>query len=87
MNIEQQLKEFEGLKLNEVVFHTNSRKCVVNFLYNPTLFKVADNIEKVEGLIKSALPDCVELETKFDKSNLDKATIALFILTTLATLT
>lgn len=79
MNIEQQLSQFKGLKLNEVVFHTSSRKCVVSFLYNPTLFKVADNIEKVEGLLKSALPDCVEIETKFDKSNLDKATIALFI--------
>ncbi len=83
MNIEQQLNQFEGLKLNDVVFHTNSRKCVVKFLYNPTLFKVADNIEKVEGVLKSALPDCVELETKFDKSNLDKATIALFLLNTI----
>lgn len=83
MNIEQQLSQFEGLKLNDVVFHTTSRKCEVRFLYNPTLFKLADNVAKVENILKSVLPSCVVLETKFDKSNLDKATIALFVLNTI----
>lgn len=83
MNIIEELNGFEGLKLKDVVFHNNSKVCEVNFLYNPILFTLADNAEKVEGMLKQVLPQNVVLNTKFTKCGLDKANIALFILTTI----
>lgn len=83
MDILKQIESYDGLKLKEVVFSTNSRKCTATFLYNPNLFKVADMVEEIEGLLRTILPETVELETKFVKTTLDKANIALFILTTI----
>lgn len=83
MDILKQIDCYNGLKLKEVVFAKNSRKCTVNFLYNPTLFVVADNEKKLEELLKSILPETVQLEIKFTRSTLDKSSIALFILTTI----
>lgn len=83
MDILKQLESYDGLKLKEVQFGTKSRKCTATFLYNPTLFQVADKVEEIENLMRSILPETVELETKFVKTTLDKANIALFILTTI----
>lgn len=83
MNIVEEINQIEGLKLKDVVFHNNSKVCEFNFLYNPTLFTVADNVEKLESMLKSVLPSNVMIQTKFTKSGLDKANIALFILTTI----
>lgn len=83
MDIIKQIESYDGLKLKEVLFNTTTRVCTATFLYNPTLFKVADMVSEIENLLKSILPESVELETKFVKTTLDKANIALFILTTI----
>ena len=80
MNVLNQIESYEGLKLKEVVFNKGVRKLTATFLYNPTIFKVADKVEEIESLLKSTVPDNVVVETKFDRSSLDKATIAMFIL-------
>ena len=80
MDIIKQLESYNGLKLKDVVFNKSLRKFTANFLYNPNLFQVADNVEEIEGLIKSILPESVVVETNFVRSNLDKANIALFLL-------
>ena len=80
MDILQQLGSYNGLKLKDILFNKSARVCTATFLYNPSLFVVADNVEQIEGLIKSVLPENVVLETKFNRCNLDKANIALFIL-------
>ena len=83
MDILRQLESYEGLKLKDVVFSKTARNCMATFLYNPTLFVVADKVEEIESLLKSIFPSDVVVETKFVRSNLDKANIALFILNTI----
>jgi len=80
MDILQQIENYNGLKLKDIVFSKSSRVCTATFLYNPSLFVVADKVEEIEDLLKSVLPENVELQTKFNRCNLDKANIALFIL-------
>lgn len=80
MDIVKQIENYEGLKLKDVLFDTRLRKFTANFLYNPTLFKLADKSVEIENLLKSLFPDNVVVETKFNRANLDKANIALFIL-------
>ena len=80
MNILEQIESYEGLKLKDVVFNKGVRKLTATFLYNPTLFVVADKVEEIESLLKSLVPDNVIVETKFVRTNLDKANIALFVL-------
>lgn len=81
MDIISEINSYEGLKLKEVTFNMHTHVCTVVFLYNPTLFKVADKVEEIENLLKSSLPQNVIIETKFNKCTLDKSNIALFILT------
>ncbi len=83
MDILQQLESYDGLKAKEVLFNTNTRVCTATFLYNPTLFTVADKVEEIEALLKSVLPPNVTLETKFNRCSLDKSSIAVFLLTTI----
>lgn len=83
MDILNQIESYEGLKLKDVVFNKGVRKLTATFLYNPTLFVVADKIEEIESLLKSTVPSDVIIETKFNRTSLDKATIALFLLNTI----
>lgn len=83
MNIEQQIESYDGLKLKDVVYNQGVRKLTATFLYNPNIFTVADKVAEIETLLKSIVPENVAIETKFVRSNLDKATIALFILNTI----
>ena len=83
MNIMQQIESYEGLKLKEVVYNQGVRKLTTTFLYNPSIFTVADNVSQIETMLKQLVPQDVVVETKFVRSNLDKATIALFILNTI----
>lgn len=83
MNILQQIESYEGLKLKDVVFNKGVRKLTATFLYNPSIFVVADKVEEIESLLKSTVPSDVVVETKFNRSSLDKATIAMFILNTM----
>jgi len=80
MNILQQLESYDGLKLKEVLFNSKLRKCTATFLYNPTKFVVADNVQEIESMLQSLFPQDVVVETVFNRANLDKANIALFIL-------
>ena len=80
MNILNQIESYDGLKLKDVVFVKGVRKLTATFLYNPNLFVVADKVEEIESLLKSIVPEDVVVETKFNRTNLDKANIALFIL-------
>ncbi len=80
MDILKHLASYEGLKLKEVLFNKGVRKLTATFLYNPTLFVVADKVEEIETLLKGLVPEDVVVETKFIRSNLDKANIALFLL-------
>ncbi|MBQ8522467.1 MAG: hypothetical protein IJ458_02245 [Clostridia bacterium] len=80
MDILNQIESYEGLKLKDVVFNKGVRKLTATFLYNPNLFVVADRVEEIESLLRSIVPDNVVVETKFIRTNLDKANIALFIL-------
>ncbi len=79
----QQIESYEGLKLKDVVYNQGVRKLTATFLYNPSIFTVADNVSKIETMLKELVPQDVVVETKFVRSNLDKATIALFILNTI----
>lgn len=83
MDILKQIESYNGLKLKDVVFNKGGRKLTATFLYNPTLFTVADSVDEIESLLKSLVPEDVIVETKFVRSNLDKANIALFILNTI----
>lgn len=83
MNIMQQIESYEGLKLKDVVYNQGVRKLTATFLYNPSIFTVADNVGQIETMLKQLVPQDVVVETKFVRSNLDKATIALFILNTI----
>lgn len=83
MDILNQIESYEGLKLKDVVFNKGVRKLTATFLYNPTLFVVADKVEEIESLLKSIVPSDVIIETKFNRTSLDKATIALFLLNTI----
>ena len=80
MDILNQLESYDGLKLKDVVFNKGVRKLTATFLYNPNLFVVADKVEEIETLLRSLVPDNVVVETKFNRTSLDKANIALFIL-------
>jgi hypothetical protein len=79
MDILKQLESYNGLKLKDIVFNKSIRKLSANFLYNPNLFVVADKVAEIESLLKSIVPQDVVVETKFNRTNLDKANIALFI--------
>ena len=83
MDILNQLESYNGLKLKDVVFNKGIRKLSATFLYNPTLFVVADKVEEIESLLKSIVPENVVVETRFIRTSLDKANIALFILNTI----
>ncbi|MBQ7798210.1 MAG: hypothetical protein IJ371_03720, partial [Clostridia bacterium] len=83
MDILNQIESYEGLKLKDVVFNKGIRKLSATFLYNPTLFIVADKVEEIESLLKSVVPENVVVETKFIRTSLDKANIALFLLNTI----
>ena len=83
MDILNQIESYEGLKLKDVVFNKGVRKLTATFLYNPTLFVVADKVEEIESLLKSTVPSDVIIETKFNRTSLDKATIAVFLLNTI----
>lgn len=80
MDILKQIESYDGLKLKDIVFNKGIRKLSANFLYNPALFVVADKVEEIESLLKSIVPENVVVETKFVRTSLDKANIALFIL-------
>ncbi|MBO5909912.1 MAG: hypothetical protein J6Q15_00225, partial [Clostridia bacterium] len=83
MDILKQIESYEGLKLKDVMYNMAVRKLTATFLYNPNLFVVADKVEEIESLLKSIVPNNVVIETKFNRSSLDKATIAMFILNTM----
>ena len=65
LDILNQIESYEGLKLKDVVFNKGVRKLTATFLYNPTLFVVADKVEEIESLLKSIVPSDVIIETKF----------------------
>ena len=52
-------------------------------MYNPNIFVVADKVDEIETLLKSLVPQDVIVETKFIRTSLDKANIALFLLNTI----
>ncbi len=79
MDILNQIESYDGLKLKDIVFSKGIRKLSATFLYNPSLFVVADKVEEIESLLKSIVPSNVVVETKFVRTSLDKANIALFI--------
>ena len=83
MDILKQIESYEGLKLKDVVFNKGVRRLTATFLYNPSLFVVADRVQEIEALLKSIVPNDVVVETKFNRSSLDKATIAMLILNTM----
>lgn len=83
MDILNQIESYEGLKLKDVVFNKGIRKLSATFLYNPNLFVVADKVDEIETLLKSLVPQDVIVETKFIRTSLDKANIALFLLNTI----
>ena len=63
MDILKQFESYEGLKLKDVEYNTAVRKLTATFLYNPTIFTVADKVEEIESLLKSLVPNNVIIET------------------------
>lgn len=83
MNFFDCIKQFGGLKFRDAEFNTKTNTLVVNFLYNPTMFILADNAVKVEELVKSCVDKSIKVDTHFTKCSLDEHAIALYAYTTI----
>lgn len=84
MNFFDAIKSFDGVKFKDAEFNVKTNCLTVNFLYNPTMFKLADNVSKIEDIIRSMVDRSVNVNTHFTKCSLDETAISLYAFTTIA---
>lgn len=83
MNFFDAIKSYDGVKIKDVEYNVKTNKLVVNFLYNPTLFKLAENVPQVEKLLCSMVDKSVQMETHFSKCSLDENAITVYVFSTI----
>lgn len=83
MNFFDAIKAYDGVKVRDAEYNTKTNTLVVNFLYNPTIFKLADNVPQIEEMLKSMVDKSVNIDTHFTKCSLDENAIALYAYTTI----
>ena len=83
MNFFDAIKKYDGLKFKDAEYITKSNTLTANFLYNPTLFNLADNAVKVENILKEEFGKYINIDTHFTKCSLDEKAITLYAYTTI----
>ncbi|MBQ8430421.1 MAG: 3'-5' exoribonuclease, partial [Clostridia bacterium] len=84
MNFFDELKAFNGVKLKDVEYVVKTNNLTANFLYNPTMFVLADNAIKIENILKRYVNSGVNISTHFTKCSLDENAITLYAYTTIS---
>lgn len=84
MNLFNQLAKFDGLKFKDAEYVVKTNVLTINFLYNPTLFMLADKAIEVEDILKKEINEPVEINTHFTKCSLDENVISLYVFTTIS---
>ena len=84
MNYLEILKNFNGVKLRDAEYNVQNKTLTANFLYNPKIFVLADNVINIEKLIKENIDVDINLETHFTKCSLDENAITLHVYTTIS---
>lgn len=83
MNFFNEIKNFNGLKFRDCEYVVKTNTLTATFLYNPTLFSLADNSLKIEEILKKSVKEDVNIQTKFVKCVLDKNAITMYCFTTI----
>jgi len=83
MNFFDEIKQFNGLKFRDAEYVAKTKSLTANFLYNPTLFVLADNATKIDELLKQCVEADIEINTKFTKCSLDENAITLYVYTSI----
>lgn len=83
MNFFNEIKKFDGLKFRDAEYNVKNNTLTATFLYNPNMFTLADNVVKIEEILKKSVKEDVNVETKFTKCVLDKNAIIMYCFTTI----
>lgn len=76
-NIDILDKLYSGLKFKDAVYSERTNICTLNFLYNPEIFKITDEVNiNIYNKVKELIGDYVKYEINFIKCPLDKSAIA-----------